>query len=247
MQKRNRFGLSRYVPQDVCREIRQRCGFGCVICGLAFYDYEHFDPDFKDARRHNPDGMTLLCSQCNQKRARGRLSSDTVARANMDPKCKQQGYASESLDFGPDPIKLFMGRMIIQECRVFLHIQGVDVLSIRPPRESGEPFLLSGIFTDEAGRPRLEIVDNVWKCSDTNWDVEAVGPRITIRRGVGDIVLQLLLIPPYAIEIEKLDMRFKDYHFKCSGEEVKFSRVGEGWTRLGEVAITRFDVALSLN
>jgi hypothetical protein len=165
----------------------------------------------------------------------------------MNPKCKQQGHASETLDFGLDPIKLFMGRMIIQECRVFLQIQGVDVLSIRPPRESGEPFLLSGIFTDDSGKPRLEIVDNVWKCSDENWDVEVVGPRITIRRGVGDIALQLLLIPPYAIEIEKLDMRFKDYYFQCSGDEVKFSRNGEAWTKFGDVAITRFDVALSLN
>jgi hypothetical protein len=75
----NKHGLPRSIPSHIKQEIRQRCGFGCVICGFGFYDYEHFDPDFVDAKSHSPEGMTLLCSQCNQKRARKRLSVATVA------------------------------------------------------------------------------------------------------------------------------------------------------------------------
>lgn len=66
--EKNQYGLSKHRPSSVEEEIRQRCGFGCVICGLCFYDYEHFNPDFKDARIHDPRGMTLLCMQCNQKK-----------------------------------------------------------------------------------------------------------------------------------------------------------------------------------
>ncbi|MHB0562224.1 hypothetical protein ACX3RA_15640, partial [Escherichia coli] len=63
MDNINKHGLSRRIPETIKRQIRQRCGFGCVICGFGFYDYEHFKPDFVDAKVHDPNGMTLLCSQ----------------------------------------------------------------------------------------------------------------------------------------------------------------------------------------
>ena len=106
MTEKNKHGLSRTIPGPVKRIIRQRCGFGCVICGLGFYDYEHFDPDFADATEHNPEGMTLLCSQCNQSRGRGRLSRETVAKANKNPKCLREGYANEMFDFHSEPIEI---------------------------------------------------------------------------------------------------------------------------------------------
>lgn len=32
----NRHGLSRYIPPNIKRTIRKQCGFGCVVCGVAF-------------------------------------------------------------------------------------------------------------------------------------------------------------------------------------------------------------------
>ena len=46
MGEKNKYGLGRYIESDTRRLIRKRCGFGCVICGIGFFDYEHFDPDF---------------------------------------------------------------------------------------------------------------------------------------------------------------------------------------------------------
>ena len=86
MGEKNKYGLGRYIESDTRRLIRKRCGFGCVICGIGFFDYEHFDPDFAEAKEHNPEGMTLLCMQCNQKRRRGTLSASTVKRHNEFPK-----------------------------------------------------------------------------------------------------------------------------------------------------------------
>jgi hypothetical protein len=45
----NNHGLSRDIPDHVAREVRQRCGFGCVCCGSALYQYHHFDPLFREA------------------------------------------------------------------------------------------------------------------------------------------------------------------------------------------------------
>lgn len=46
---------SRKVPTSIQEKIRQRCGFGRVIFGTCFHDYEHFDPDNADAVAHRPE------------------------------------------------------------------------------------------------------------------------------------------------------------------------------------------------
>lgn len=244
MAERNQYGLGRYVPQDVRREIRSRCGFGCVLCGLAYYDYEHFDPDFKDAKEHNPDGMTLLCMQCNQKRARGTLSAETVARANEAPRCKQQGFASELFDFGPEPIEVKFAGVSFFDCKTLIQIRGVDLLSIRPPEAPGTPVLLSGYLSDCTGATTLKIVDNVWAAGDENWDVEVEGPRITIRRGLGDIALQIRVMPPHALAIERINMEFEGYFLKGNEQTLSYSIDGKSWSDMTAVSIGGFQVGI---
>ena len=56
-KNKNRFGLSRYIPEDIKRLVRQNSKFGCVVpgCRISFYEYEHILPEFKDARAHDPE------------------------------------------------------------------------------------------------------------------------------------------------------------------------------------------------
>jgi hypothetical protein len=95
--KVNKHGLARYIPSDIQRQIRQECGFGCVICGAAFYDYEHIEPEFADAREHNPAAMALLCGGCHARVTRKRLSKASVWAARKNPCCLQQGFNREAL------------------------------------------------------------------------------------------------------------------------------------------------------
>ena len=234
-------------PQDVRREVRSRCGFGCVLCGLAYYDYEHFDPDFKDAKEHNPKGMTLLCMQCNQKRARGTLSAATVARANESPKCKQQGFASELFDFGPEPIEIFFAGVSFVDCGILIQVHGVNILSVRPPEQPGTPVLLSGFLADSTGATTLKIVDNVWSAGDENWDVEVIGPQITIRRGLGDIALQIRAMPPHALAVERIDMQVEGYFLKGDEETLRISHDGKNWSSFSAVGMYGCGIGISLN
>ncbi|WNG79930.1 hypothetical protein C6A86_016810 [Mycobacterium sp. ITM-2016-00316] len=48
------------IPDPMKREVRQRCGFGCVICGHPIYEYEHMD-DYAVVKRHGVANITLLC------------------------------------------------------------------------------------------------------------------------------------------------------------------------------------------
>lgn len=229
----NQYGLTRYIPSHVKREIRQRCGFGCVICGLGFYDYEHFDPDFVDAKDHIPEGMTLLCSQCNQKRARNRLSAATVATANANPKCLQHGFTSELFDFGLNPIEVNVAGNKFTDCKHIIEINGTPILSLTPPKQEGQSFLLSGIFTDEFGRVALTIKDNHWQARASNWDIEWEGPRVTIRTASRKVALQLYLEPEASrLTIEKIDMEFERVRLKGTLESLQISIHEQGWSTI---------------
>jgi hypothetical protein len=61
-----------------------------------------------------------------------------------------------------------------------IRICGDEVFSISGPADLGQPFLLNARFFDQNGQPILDIVENEWRSSSENWDVEVVGPRISI-------------------------------------------------------------------
>lgn len=223
MAERNKFGLGRTIPSAVKREVRQRCGFGCVICGLSLYDYEHFNPDFKDAKEHDPKGITLLCMQCNQKRNRKVLSVETVTAANDNPRCLEQGFANEAFDFGSDPIEVAFAGVTFTNCTHLIRVAGIPILSISSPEEAGQPYKLSGRFADDCGEATLKIEENVWTVGADNWDVECEGPRITIRRGPGDIVLVLKSEPPRRLIVERLNMEFEGMYFRGNQDLLEIS------------------------
>lgn len=246
--KVNRFGLPRYVPADTAREVRQRCGFGCVICGKAFYDIEHFSPDFKDATEHNPSGMTLLCMQCNQKRARGTLSVETVVRANASPKCLSDGFASEIFDIGYEELSIVFAGVTFKNCRNLIAINNEPILSIARPIQHGMPFLLSGVFNDESGREILRINENQFSVISESWDVEVKGCSITVRSALGDVQLVLRVVPPKLVIVEKIKMRFKSIFLDGNEDELRISTDwGKGWNKFYGCNLDGCETGIAIN
>ena len=87
---KNQFGLPRPIPEEVKRQVRERCGFGCVSCGRGIFQYDHFDPEYSEAHDHLPEGITLLCGSCHDEKKHGLLTNDKVAEMNADPFCKSE-------------------------------------------------------------------------------------------------------------------------------------------------------------
>src|SRR4051812_43597484 len=98
MSVRNRYGLSRDIPSEVKRAVRQRCGFGCVICGSAIVEYEHIDPEFVRARNHEATGIALLCPTCHSRKTRNFLSRRRVIEAAANPAARVAGFAFSELE-----------------------------------------------------------------------------------------------------------------------------------------------------
>ena len=242
----NIYGLPRTIPADVKRKVRQACGFGCVICGLGIVQYEHVDPEFHMAREHHPEKIALLCPQCHAKVTTKQWSKARVKLAMRSPKCKQIGFSNEFFDFCNGHPYLKFGGVKMVGCDIPVQVQGYSLFSVEPPEFEGEPFRLSGHFTDANGDVTLVIRDNEWMASSDSWDVEVVGPCITVREGLRKIHLVLRADPPYGLNVEKVDMLLGGYRFMAHGDDLEIQTSQGDVFKLSSCIASDCRVGLSL-
>lgn len=227
----NRHGLSRNIPDPVMRELRQACGYGCVICGCAIYQYEHVDPVFTEAKEHNPKRMALLCGSCHDKKTRGLLSKDTVMRARRSPVAKRKGFSSLSLDVAPDSmVAVKIGQTEFHGLRNILIVDNETILSVSPPESRGTPPRIDAAFYDRSNKLVARIVENEWRGELTAFDIETKGCMIKVRSKPRGIDLVLRVVPPHGIVLEQLRM--------CRNGKTIAGRTGQGFkVRTREAAV----------
>ncbi len=153
---RNQHGLSRNIPDPVARAVRQRCGFGCVVCGNAVYQYHHFSPSFAEARTHEACGITLLCGRCHQD---GSITEQTVLLANAAPRCRQQGYTSNLIQSIVRPLSVILGPRRINAETMILD-ESTVLVGMSPAETRGSPLRLDASLTGDDGSEILRIVKN---------------------------------------------------------------------------------------
>ena len=217
----NRYGLDRQIPDGVKREVRQRCGFGCVLCASSIFDYEHFDPDFTRAREHRPEGITLLCPSCHAKKTRNLMSARRVREADQTPAAKAKKYGFSEIEGTPNrPFVRFAG-MLLRNCITPVRIRGFPILSFEEAEAAGGPYRLSASFFNERGRPSLFIRKNEWQVLADTWDVEVVGSSVTVRNGPGQIALQLRFVPGVGLLVDRLEMHCAGYRLSGNAETLE--------------------------
>lgn len=217
MGRKNKFGLSRDIPDAIMREVRQRDGFGCVVCGLAIVDYDHVAPEFNEAREHSSSGIVSLCPGCHGRKTRGLLSTETILDAMQKPKAKQRGFSFDSFDIGRSHPVIVFGNVLARNTPVILRMNGQDVLSVRPPLDEGQPFLIDARFANEFGQKILWIDSNNWHVPISNWDVKASGRTIELRQVAGRFSLILRCDPPNKLTIERFRMMNGRTFIYCDG------------------------------
>ena len=218
---KNKYGLSRYIPTKIRRIIRQQSGFGCIFCGFAISHCEHVDPEFSEAKEHDPDYMTFLCGHCNDKKMRGILSKEAVKRAMLNPKCIQKGFTFDAFDVGINlpSIQFIDSTWNANKAFILLRINGTDLLRFEPPEEKGNPFLLSAQFYNNKGKRFFWIERNEWFGDINNWEIEAKGNLIMIRNNVGKYSLEIRNIPNDRLIINRINMIYKGYKIKGDKHE----------------------------
>jgi len=177
---KNKHGLSRRIPESDKKNVRRRCGFGCVICGMGIYQYDHLTPEFKDCTKHDPNRITLLCGTHHDQKNRGFLPIEIVEKANENPFSKKNGFWGELFFWDQFP-KLFLGSNEINRCNKIFIVHNKTLLQIEEREEKGAPFRLSGLFCDHQDNIILEIKNNEWFGNPQEWDVKTEGGKIQIR------------------------------------------------------------------
>lgn len=212
---KNCWDLARNIPEKNKRLIRQRCGFGCIKCGSAYYHYDHLGVEFKDAKEHDPEKIVLLCGACHDLKTRRALSTETVERLAKAPYCKKKEFSWGPLDIGTDPPEVSIGNIRATNVRSLITIDGESIFSISPPEEEGAPFTISASLHDKNGRQTLRIVNNEFQVAVGNWDTVIEGQKLTIRSALRCFDLVMRVDPPRRIVIERLDMTYKNLSIKC--------------------------------
>ena len=215
--ERNRHGLKRYIPADVAREVRNRCGFGCIFCRSALIEYDHFDPEFKDAHQHAPDGIVALCGTHHTARGNGQISAAQV-REKLKEIRDQPDISRYTFELRKFP-KVEIGRTQIFGVRKIIEVDGENILSFDPPDIVGSPPLLNAKFYNRKGILAAEIVNNEWRARIANWDVVVSGDTYTVRSNQRKIALQLRL-QHGVVKIKQLNLKFNHTSIKVSRKGV---------------------------
>lgn len=242
----NKYGLPRTIPAAVAREVRQRCGFGCVLCGSAIVEYDHVAPPFAEARAHEPDAIALLCPMCHAKKTKGHIATSTVEAGSNNPFAKKAGFAFDELDPSRTPPRIALGGAHFINCPVPLAVSGMPVVRIEEPDEAGGPYLISATFFDSKSTPALDIERNVWKVIAGQWDVTVEGGFLTVREGPGEIALMLRFVPTVGIFVERIKMQVKGYLLEGNHEVLKIIDRNGKTLRLMQCTFQNCEVGMQL-
>lgn len=206
--KEKKESLSRNIPVAIKRAVRQRCGYGCVICGALFCQYHHFDPPFNIASEHHAYGITLLCPPHHDEVTRGRISPEKVHQADKNPysvKNKRAQYVFQDLSF---PLEVGLGGLVfISANGTLFKIDGKEVLSVKYDADGVATF--GGIFSTLKGE-ELIIEDNELVASTGHWDIDSKGREIVIRDSSREIIFHLTFIPPHRLQIVKVKNYYRN-------------------------------------
>jgi len=195
------------IPEAVKREVRQRCGYGCVICGRPIYAYEHME-GYAATARHVAREITLLCDNHHRERTGGLLPIAVVRRADLDPINRRIGAsAAHPLHYSGNTCSASIGGCDFTVAKLaddeVLAPVVIDCLPVILFRLENGNLLLSLYVFDPDNSPLLIIRDNELRFSTDSWDIEFVGRRMTIRQARGDFLLDVVFEVPDRVVIER--------------------------------------------
>ena len=192
--KINRHGLARYIPSDVRRQIRQECGFGCILCGLLPYQYDHFDPEFAEATLHDPNKIALLCGNHHDEKTAGRISNALISLKRSKP------FNRNDKSTGP------VWRPVLDPAIDTVVVCGVQFTNCEAPglsingevvfafeRDDDGQWQMDGALCDDEGDFALRFDASEIRITKGRWDTTLEGRFLTIRSGPRRISLQLEL------------------------------------------------------
>jgi hypothetical protein len=197
------------IPEAVKRLLRQRCGFGCAVCGSPIFDYEHIDG--YGITGNDPGRMTLLCPSHHREKTAGRLPLSLVEQANAAPhnRATTLGGSHELFFFGDEfvvdlgTVRFTFALGVESAEGAAIRVDGMTVLGAR--WESGR-ILITANIRDADNQPILVVKDGELQHSTEPWDVTFIGKSLIVRQGPGRVILEIQFHAPDRVEVVQAHM-----------------------------------------
>jgi len=201
-----------HIPSDIKRVVRQRCGFGCVICGCPIYEYDHIT-SWSETHHHKADDLTLLCDKHHTEKTKKLLPYKVVKDANEKPFNYSNGISSPlTLHYSGNEFILHLGDSVstfsgLKDGQTFapFAIDGQPVVSFT---NHGGNVLLNIDIRNESNEPVFCVNDSELVYSIGVWDIEWVGRTLTIRERLRQIILEIEFSPPNSVSIARGSLHF---------------------------------------
>lgn len=213
------------IDAKIKREVRQRCGFGCVICGSPIYDYEHME-EWAIVKRHIAGEITLLCPLHHREKTVGRMPSEMVKKANDNPHNLKKGVSGQhQLYFYGNAAKIIMStvQFICEDygkgaLMIPILIDNIPIISVR--LKDNECFLNFVLF-DKKGVPVLVIENNILKFKIGIWDITFEGKILTVREKLYKITLEIEFQTPDIVFIKRANLFYNKRELIINKKGVK--------------------------
>ncbi len=208
---------SRNIPLPIQREVRQRCGFGCVICGLPLYEYDHVE-GWADVKCHIAEEITLLCDQHHKEKTNGLLLLVDVKKANTNPYNLREGVSKPfNLHFSGEDAEVIIGSNTFSSkyqgygtILVPISVDGIPLIGFIL---GDDHLLLNLVIFDEFNKRVIHIKNNQLYYSTDPWDIQLVGTTLTVREAHRKILIEIEFNPPNKVIINR-------GRFLCNGVEI---------------------------
>lgn len=212
------------IPEQIKREVRQRCHFGCVICGKPLYEYEHMK-EWAIVKRHIADEITLLCDQHHKEKTNGLLPKQKVYEANKNPYNKKYKKSSPyQLHFSGKSAEFEIGS------NVFVAEDYGNGMLLMPLIINDTPLLffklkdgnlfLNLFLKDKNDNTILKIIDNELIFAPISWDIEFKGKKIKINEKQREILIEIEFLPPNKIRISRGKIFFKNIEILITNNSI---------------------------
>ncbi len=193
------------ISRPMKHEVRKRCGFGCVVCGSPFYEYDHIE-EYSTVLGHSAENLTLLCPEHHSEKTRGLRTRGQVEWANANPfNRRSQGSSPYPLAYEGSDSRISVGSNefihnigdVYQEPLV---LNGEPVLQFRT--EEGR-LLVRARFSDSSGSTILRIEENELSYNTNLWDVEFIANTLVVREAARKIIAKVVFNPPGGLTVER--------------------------------------------
>lgn len=206
------------IPAEVELEVRQRCGFACVVCGLPLYEYHHIRP-WSEVPEHDPANIVLVCPNHHAEVTKGLLDPTTLESLS---KCDKPSISTpHKMHYAGDTCKVYFGDSDwisagTPDAFFALVVDNVPLLGFQ--FRDGSPLLHLELL-NENNYPILRSRGGFVQHVRDYWDIKWKGRRLTLRDRPGFIRFDATFEVPDTIRIHRA-------LFLCNGVAIKIAPKG---------------------